>query len=364
MRSSNNPIIAALNKNAGAAQIVRTSDNMFRPKNIALALLLCLLFGNIMRMDTQTPPTNPSSKDNGTPSPTATPDSIQSWSSDYEVDCNQLATSLRNEEDDGMFVQTRTDPLFLMNIHSLEDGLSKEIHEKGCWECRHVKNLLKVLGDYPDAIFLDIGGNIGMWSLSAAAADHPTFTIEALSANIKRLCKSVHKNPVMAKNTHIMHVAATAEPETFKFDVPKGNMGGVRVVAVGRGESTDGVEVIRGVPIDSLDLPTDRPVVLKIDVEGHELQALWGAIKFLQKADIVYAAMELRPRLQMESKWRTIFDIFEDKELIPWRINYEGMGDTMLDVEKLEEWKHFKHPIVRYYDVVWRKVDYVPVMDV
>ena len=39
--------------------------------------------------------------------------------------------------------------------------------------------------------------------------------------------------------------------------------------------------IVKGVTIDSLNLPTDRPVIVKLDVEGYELQPLIGGIDFL-----------------------------------------------------------------------------------
>ena len=96
----------------------------------------------------------------------------------------------------------------------------------------------------------------------------------------------------------------------------------------------------------------NRPVVMKIDVEGHELQALLGATNFLKSANIVYAMMELRPNLHADGRWKGIFEFLTSKGLKPFRLNYED--ETELDVDRLQDWKHFKHPIVKYYDVAWR----------
>ena len=58
-----------------------------------------------------------------------------------------------------------------------------------------------------------------------------------------------------------------------------------------------------------------------------------------------------------DSRWKDIFDILTAKGLKPIRLNYED--ETPLDVNRLQDWKHFKHPIVRYYDMVWRLDDFV-----
>jgi len=124
-------------------------------------------------------------------------------------------------------------------------------------------------------------------------------------------------------------------------------------------DAIDEEYLIKGVPIDSLNLPTDRPVILKLDVEGHELQALTGGINFLQHANIVYAMTELRPTFQSDGEayasWKGIMGALAAKGLVPYRVDYEE--ETRLDVNRLHDWRHVKHPAVRYFDVVWRKED-------
>lgn len=219
---------------------------------------------------------------------------------------------------------------------------------------------MKALSQYENSYFLDIGGNIGMWSLSAAASNYHTVTIEAFPDNYRRFCLSVNKN-MFHNRTHLINVAATEQPVTFRFQKAHKNFGGTRVVPLDNSTSNeyDNKDIVQGITIDSLNLPIEQPVVVKLDVEGHELSALSGANNFLQSANIVYAMMELRPGLHKDPKWESIFQVLSSKGLKPYRINYED--ETALDIDRLSEWKHFKHPNVRYFDVVWRLSDFVPV---
>lgn len=286
---------------------------------------------------------------------------IEAWSSPHQIDCKQFAKELHDIDPvvDEVFKETLTEPPFIMNIHHpSKDDVSKRIWEDGCWECDHVKTLVKALSHYSGSYFLDIGGNIGMWSLSAAAANYQTFTIEPLPENYVRFCRSVNKNS-FHNRTHLINVAATDRPATFRLELSPGNMGGTRVVPVDDGvDNTDNKNTVHGVTVDSLNLPTNYPVVLKLDVEGHELMALTGATQFIKNADIVYAMMELRPNLKNDSRWNDIFRMLVSKGLKPYRINYDD--ETPLDVDQLDKWKHFKHPKVRYFDVAWRLSDFTP----
>ena len=280
---------------------------------------------------------------------------IGGWSSPHQVDCKSFI-----DETDEVYKQTSTEPSFMMNIHKpSEDEVSRIIWEKGCWECDHIKAVTKALSQYKNSYFLDIGGNIGMWSLSAAAANYQTVTIEALPDNYRRFCLSVNKN-VFHNRTHLLRVAATEQPAAFRFHKSRNNFGGTRVVPIDSNEYIlkDDKDIVQGVTVDSLNLPTQQPVVLKLDVEGHELSVLSGANHFLQNSNIVYAMMELRPGLHKDPRWKSIFQVLYSKGLKPYRINYED--ETALDIDRLNEWIHFKHPIVRYFDVVWRLSDFVP----
>ncbi|KAL7535617.1 hypothetical protein ACHAXR_006608 [Thalassiosira sp. AJA248-18] len=291
--------------------------------------------------------------------------SLGSWTSPHLVDCRKVAKTLAKEEETGMFMPIHCPSAicqhsqFLMNIHNpLKDSVSYTIYKEGCFECDHITKLLNALSKYPDSYLLDIGGNIGMWSLAAAAANHDTFTIEPFVLNYQRICKSVDKN-AFHDRIHLLNIAATSQNTTFRIDVPNKNKGGGRVAAVTNTDDIDDEYIVKGVPIDDLNLPTDHPIVMKLDVEGHEFQALMGGLKFLQNADIRYAMTELRPTFQKDgqtfSSWKKIVGILASKGLQPYRIDYGN--ETKLNVKKLNEWRHVKHPSVRYFDVVWRRDD-------
>jgi len=307
----------------------------------------------------------------------------ETWTSQHLLDCksmplvsavsktrkiNDISTTA---EDGSMFVTTKTDPPFQMNIHDpTHDAVSKEIYKNGCWECGHLQGMLTALSQYPGSYFLDVGGNIGMWSLAAAAANKETFTIEPSPENYQKICQSVNQNS-FHDWVHLLTIAATTKPETFTLNIPVGNKGGTSVSVVteqqidaakmqaeaqaegGAKSTTATTTIIKGYSIDSLNLPTDRPVVMKVDVEGHELQALLGAMEFLKRANIIYAMMELRPNLGSDPGWNQIFDILISKGLEPFRVDNGGVK-TKLEPENISEWKHAKHPKVRYYDVVWQ----------
>lgn len=307
-----------------------------------------------------------------------------SWTSPHLVNCHELLRNANHKNETGMYMPIHCpiptlcsqSTTFLMNIHNpLHDSVSHTIFTEGCFECKHLSKLLIILSQYPNSYLVDVGGNIGMWSLVAAAANHVTYTFEPYKENYVRICKSISKNDSFDDRIHLFNVAATTEETTFRIDVPNRNKGGGRVAVIENNENEsenqninndatkeDEDSIVKGVTIDSLNLPipNNHPIVLKIDVEGHELQALTGALNFIQHTNIVYAMTELRPNFHTNEEttkmWKRIFDILSNKQhLKPYRIDNDYTVETMLDVKKLYEWKHLKHPHVRFFDVVWRR---------
>ncbi len=161
------------------------------------------------------------------------------------------------------------------------------------------------------------------------------------------------------QQVHLLAIAATKEQVVFELAIPDGNKGGTRLKGVAI-KSKDDSNVINGFPIDSLDLPTDRSVGIKIDVEGHEAMALSGAMEFLSNANIVFAFMELRDGTGHGSLKRSqnifseAFNIFTLKDLVPFR--KDGKQETELDPKHIDEWKHHKRSSGQF-DVVWKKRD-------
>jgi len=81
---------------------------------------------------------------------------------------------------------------------------------------------------------------------------------------------------------------------------------------------------VEGLPISDLGLPKERPVVLKVDVEGHEMEALSGAKHFLcsNSTVIVLASMELRAASlkSHQSDALEIFKCLSKKGLVPYAV--------------------------------------------
>lgn len=265
---------------------------------------------------------------------------------EVEVDCKSYAV------DSEFTAHTKTNPPFVISTHNpASDEISLSLHDTGCWECDHIQRTQAAILKNPDSYFLDVGGNIGMWSLSVAAMGREVYIIEPLLANIKKICSTVNINN-FHHQVHLFHAAATARPTKFSLVTFEGNIGATQVREISESEINANPEsVVHGVTIDSLGLPTSRPVVMKVDVEGHEMPAFEGGKKFLCDATIVEAVTELHRHalLGNEKFTRQIIGCFVKNGLAPFKNN-----EDRLNPDDLNAWVFKRKYPWRAFDVVWR----------
>jgi len=136
----------------------------------------------------------------------------------------------------------------------------------------------------PGDVFVDIGANVGLYSsiLSRFANAYPESRFVAIEPNpetVQRLRESVRNAPVT-----VLNVAVSDKESELAFQ--RGITSGVFKVA----EPGQPVEAV--VPcqkLDALPIP-DGNLILKIDVEEHELQVLNGAEELLNsgRVKVVY----------------------------------------------------------------------------
>ena len=149
--------------------------------------------------------------------------------------------------------------------------------------------------------FVDVGANVGFWSVPAALRAGPEGHVIAFEPNpwaVDRLRSNTVLNAGRAlAPVDVRAVAAGAEPtelELFSFDLE----GGASQATLQRGavdaERPDRVTV----PVVTIDGAVDGHVdVLKIDVEGHEAAVLAGASRRLMEGPPTIVVMEVQGAL-------------------------------------------------------------------
>ncbi|GAK46164.1 methyltransferase FkbM [Tepidicaulis marinus] len=140
-----------------------------------------------------------------------------------------------------------------------------------------------VLARFADVpyIFLDLGANFGFWSARVASGlygEHPVVAVEA-----SEFCFQLLKLNVSELNAHIHHRAIDSVSDK-RISLFGSRHAGFSIDENWYGASKNVVNDVVSVTIDDLlaleNLDADqKPVIIKLDVEGVELRALQGASK-------------------------------------------------------------------------------------
>lgn len=137
-------------------------------------------------------------------------------------------------------------------------------------------HLLPILCD-PERAFLDVGANVGVYSLAAEPHSRCGYALEANPELAGRL------RAVLGERHTVLAVGASDREATAALHIPRRAGVDVHWRSSVEPDANPGFEsrdvTVRLTPIDALEL---APVgVVKIDVEGHELAVLRGARRLL-----------------------------------------------------------------------------------
>lgn len=139
---------------------------------------------------------------------------------------------------------------------------------------------------------LDIGANIGVYTLSAARKAGPggrVFAVEPVARNVQSLCAGVLGNGF--RNVSILPVAASAEAGVVPMLRHRNSSNGIVDTHVDAAAAESFVPAQR---VDFLLAGLDRLDVIKIDIEGHEPIA-WPSIEVLVRKHRPIVFTEFNP---------------------------------------------------------------------
>ena len=250
---------------------------------------------------------------------------------------------------------------FNMSVHDPEkEVISMEIKKHGCFECNILRPLILALKNSKNASLIDIGGNIGMYSLHAASHGRNAIAFEPLQINQEKLCQSTLLSPGFGEKIKIVPRALTNEnnltyvdfnTEWFDKAVFKRNRGqknyGTMMTGAGLDKKPDGVlgqNYALATTVDSMKNlhilpPPGSHIVLKVDVEGSECRALAGASEYLHTVNIDYVALEMAPdrieQCRSSGVWDNVYNLFLANGLGPYKFEAKGWV-------KINNWQDLK----------------------
>jgi FkbM family methyltransferase len=193
---------------------------------------------------------------------------------------------------------------------------------------RYEEEYYQVLASFrrPDSVFLDIGANLGVFSLRLAPllrkgrvyAFEPNDQIYAL------LARSIHLNG-LKERVEVFKFGVSDQNAQLALAVPEGHAGGASVYQIDENYTGPRIEVHR---IDDVLANLPRFDLAKIDVEGHELHALRGMAELLERStDAVILFEKLNANSGIEG---SLIKFFANYQMGVYRID----GVTLVEVNQ------------------------------
>ena len=215
--------------------------------------------------------------------------------------CNVINLSAQPEYVKTSAVELASDPPINICIYPNDTAdwyVSRTIRAGRLWEKPIVDLVAHVLRQDRNMGFIDIGANVGQYSLIAAKMGHQVVAVEALKRHINMMHKSVQLNNVKGNLILVHNAVSDGHRQVYIHQTP-GNFGASHIInstskpSNNNEASNRGNVAVQSILLDDLlEVIRFRTAVMKIDIEGHEPIAILGGGQLFDRLAISHIFME------------------------------------------------------------------------
>ena len=230
---------------------------------------------------------------------------------------------------------------FNITLHPKGEHISDYIRKFNCWESYQSELLLELKRKLSDFIFIDIGANIGYYSLLCATHNIKCLAFEPIKENYERFENSINENKFNSLIT-LYKFALGDKSENKTFNIAKMNMGLCCVRELNKDinpyqEANVSIKKFDDV-IPDISI-FNKNFILKLDAEEYELEVLKGMSNAFSTGKISHIFVEIS-KYQIE-----LFDILKRYNFyIGVNIGYDPETGKTINWDS----KHLDNPI--YYN--------------
>lgn len=188
------------------------------------------------------------------------------------------------------------------------EGIGKQIALLGGFENEQFDFFAAQVRHFGCDVFADVGAHLGSYALRAAAQNlcREIYALEASAEMFDALQKNIALNNFGGAIKPIQAAVSDAKrKEVFYDDSESDNSGGSGLAESRRGPRgglNPAVCKIQTTRLDDLFAYQSRRIAIKMDVEGHELRALQGAVNLLRE-NRVLLQVEIWPENAAHLNW-------------------------------------------------------------
>lgn len=191
------------------------------------------------------------------------------------------------------------------------------------WEEQHVTRILRLLLRNPHLDFIDIGANIGSYTMYVAALGRFCLAIDCFEPNIRRIQRAAQLMNVQNRVVLVQNALFTESGKILRLSYDARNIGGQEINAIYHLNQTDQTDpyLVRTIKFDEvapiLRARGVRGVIMKVDIEGSESFIAEGGSKIFDEFDIPYIQMEWFKVRHIANRVKILFNFFLTRDYIP-----------------------------------------------
>ena len=237
--------------------------------------------------------------------------------------------------------------------------ISASLAKVGVWESSNVANVIKWLRNDLNLGFIDIGANIGVYTLAVASVGRQVVAVEPSLSNIKRLQKSLYtgnlrdkvtliKNAVSSKRGKVAMLTSLTNRGATTIDQKKCNSESNETTNC---ENPEADAILLD---DLLEVIPFTKAIMKIDVEGYEIHAFSEGKNFFNKVHIPIIIMEwmaFKKKTEQQVNKSISYEV-EVGNFITYLVNmgYRAYDTSMLYIQG-NDWKDWTNDVYWIYEI-------------
>lgn len=225
-------------------------------------------------------------------------------------------------------------------VHGDEDlHVSRCLREQGIWEPYETSLMLALLP--PGGVFVDVGANIGYFSILAAGQvgrEGRVFAFEPGPDNFRLLRQSARLNGLNDR-IHAVEAGLAAEAGEARLFLSEDNLGDHQIFSAGDDRASVAINLLNGA--DYLGSKIERLDLLKIDTQGSEYGVVKGLLPLLQSLpEVTTILIELTPLSlrQFGASGRKLIELMARLDQSMWIVDHVKHRLVPSTVAELAQW--------------------------
>ncbi|XP_050403545.1 uncharacterized protein LOC126819486 [Patella vulgata] len=224
-----------------------------------------------------------------------------------------------------------------VNDPLLDKPISENLARKGVWEAQNLQEFQRALEACHDCGVIDLGANLGVYSLTSAVYGRQVLAVEPLLQSIGPFHKSIQLNEFTENITLLRNAISDVRGYAeVKYPKPLGNLGSAYVVPVDYKEALQHSmdihrQIVKTITLDDLvKILKFKKAILKVDISGSEHLMFKSSKTFLNAIDVPFIFMHWAHE---ESKVETL----ETADIL-LKAGYKPkitVGGTLIEIEAL-----------------------------